>query len=228
MGRYHLFKINITKLNIANIVLLIICFIFTALLFPTQFQGMLLLLNNNKFCILFLPLMIIYFSLHELLHAIGYILNGANYQKITFGMELEKSVFYCLCKDEITKRNILLSLMYPLFFIGIITYVISIIFNYPILLLLSIINIGGAVGDIMYFLFIVKLKNNIMYSEMDDGTAFAIISNDDPSQYKHFGLDYIGVENKISRQDFKRIKISKLSAITLIISLLLIIFSFFI
>ena len=228
MKKYHIFKINITMLNIVNIVILIICFLFTALLFPNQAKSMLLLLGNHKFSLLCLPLMIIYFSLHELLHAVGYILNGANIKKITFGMELEKSVFYCLCKDEITKRNILWSLMYPLFFIGIVTYIIGIIFSYPILLLLSIINIGGAAGDIMYFLFIIKLNKNIMFSEMDDGTAFAIICKDDPSKYNHFGLDYVGVENEISRKDFKRIKISKLSAITLVISLLLIIISFFI
>lgn len=207
-------------LNIANIVLLLVLFGFTWLLFPGITSEMILLFDNEKNIILLLPLMLGYFALHEILHAIGYVVNGANPKKITFGMELEKSVLYCLCKDDVSKKNILFSLMYPLFFIGIVTYIVSVIFNMPYLLLLSIFNIGGAIGDILYFLFIVKLDKDIRYSEMDDGTSFAIISKKDPSKYQHFGLDYVGEVNEISRKDFKRIKISKFSWIFIIISII--------
>lgn len=220
MKKYHVFKINISILNIISIIILALCFIFTAIFFPNSMKSMALLFDNIKFCILFLPLLIFYFSLHEVLHAIGYIVNGANPKKITFGAELEKGVLYCLCKDEVDKKNILFSLMYPLFFIGFVTYILGIIFDLPILLLLSILNISGAAGDIMYFLFIIKLDKDIMYSEMDDGTSFAIISKKDPSKYRHYGLNYCGTVNEISRKDFKRVKISILSWIVLIISIL--------
>ena len=227
MNKYHLFKINITKLNIISILILVFTIIFTYLLFPSMLKDMILLFDDIRMCILLLPLMIFYFSLHELFHALGYIINGANPKKITFGMELEKSVFYCLCKDDVDRRNILFSLMYPLFFIGVVTYTIGIIFNYPLLTLLSILNISGASGDIMYFLFIIKLDKDILFSELDDGTSFAIISKKDPSKYNHYGLDYVGVVDSIPRKDFKRLKISKLSLVVLIISIIAIVFGLF-
>ncbi len=228
MKKYHIFKINIKALNIISIIILAGVFILTYILFPNSTKGIINLYSSNKFCLLVLPLIIIYFSIHELLHALGYIIHGANPKKITFGAELEKSVLYCLCKDEISKKNILFSLMYPLFFIGIVTYIISIIFNYPALLLLSIANISGAAGDIMYFIFFIKLDNDIKFSEMDDGTSFALISKKDPSKYRHIGLDYVGEASEIPRKDFKRIKISKFSAIIFIISIISLIGSIFI
>ena len=48
------------------------------------------------------------------------------------------------------------------------------------------------------------------------------------SKYKPLGLDYVGIESKISRKDFKRIYISKLSYVFLIFSLILIIMALFI
>lgn len=228
LKKYYIFKINLTLLNLFNIILLAICLTFTWLVFPDMFRNMFLIFNDTKNMLLLLPLIIFYFSLHELLHALGYIVHGADPKKITFGMELEKSVFYCLCKEEVTRKNILNSLMYPLFFIGVLTYIISIIFKLPMLLLLSIMNIGGAIGDIMYFIFIVRLDKDVMFSEMDDGTSFALISKNDLSKYKPLGLDYVGIESKISRKDFKRIYISKLSYVFLIFSLILIIMALFI
>ena len=220
MKKYHVFKINIKILNIVNLIILLILTLFTYILFPNNIKEIIALYDDIKIGFLLLPLIIIYFSLHELFHALGYIIHGANPKKITFGAELEKSVLYCLCKDEISKKNILFSLMYPLFFLGIVTYVISIIFNYPVLLLLSIANIGGAAGDIMYFLFFIQLDKDILFSEMDDGTSFALISKENPNKYKHIGLDYVGVVDEIPRNDFKMVKISRLSAIFFVICLL--------
>ena len=221
MKKYHVFKININVLNIVSILLVIFVLLFTYLLFPGNFNDMMSMFDNFKFTLLFLPLMIFYFILHEILHAIGYVVHGAAIHKITFGMELEKGVFYCLCKQDIKRKTILFSLMYPLFFIGIVTYIISIIFNFNILLLLSILNISGAAGDIMYFLFIIRLNKNVLFSELDDGTSFALKNIDDVNKYKHYGLIYEGVVDNISRSDFKRLYVSKLSFIVLIIILIL-------
>ena len=179
MKKYHLFKMNLGFLNIFSIVLLLIVLLITYLLFNDNFINMMNMFGDLKFSLLLVPMMIGYFILHELFHALGYVIHGADKSKITFGMELEKGVFYCLCKQDIKKKTILFSLMYPLFFIGIVTYVISIIFNLNILLLLSIVNICGAAGDIMYYVFIVGLNKDIMFSELDDGTSFVIQNIDD-------------------------------------------------
>lgn len=219
--KYHVFKINIGIMNIVSIVIFILCVAFTYLLFPNMIKEILVYWGTGVNYIIVLPIMLFYFILHEILHAVGYIIHGAKAKKLTFGVEMEKGVFYCLCKDEITRKNILLSLMYPLFFIGILTYIIGIIFDLPLLILLSICNIVGATGDILYFIFIIRLDKNTKFSEMDDGTSFALISDKDLSKYSHFGLDYVGVVDEIPRKDFKRIKVSKQSWIILIICLII-------
>ena len=225
MKKYHLFKININFLNVFSLVILVVVLLFTYIFFNDNFIGMFNLFNDKKIMLLLFPMMIFYFILHEFFHALGYIIHGADKSKITFGMELEKGVFYCLCKQDIKKKTILFSLMYPLFFIGFVTYVISIILNLDVLLLLSIVNISGAAGDIMYFFFIIKLNKEIVFSELDDGTSFVIKNIDDINKYKYYGLNYEGKVNSVSRSDFKRLYVSKLSSIVLVICFILLIFA---
>ena len=158
--KYYIFEMDANMLNIMSlllfIVLLTISFIIDKNLLIDSFN------ITNYF--LTLLLMLGYLCTHELLHSLAYVIYGANYKNITYGVALEKGVLYCLCKQNITKKNILHSLMYPLFFIGIITYIIALIYKIPTLFLLSIMNIGGSIGDIIMFMFIYKLKD-IEFSE---------------------------------------------------------------
>ena len=73
----------------------------------------------------------------------------------------------------------------------------------------------------MYFLYFIKLDKNIMFSELDDGTSFAILSEKDVTQVKHFGLDFVEKIDEIPRNDFKRVKISKMSWFVVILCLVL-------
>lgn len=221
---YYIFKIKLKVLNILANVSFIVLFGIIYLFFPNIIFKFFEYFNNSKFCILFLPITMLYMGLHEVLHAIGYLIYGANFKKITFGMELEKGVFYCLCKQDISRKNILNSVLFPLFYIGIITLIIGIIFKLPLLVVLSLLNISGATADIMYFMFIIKLDKNIKFSELDDGTSFAILSDKDVSKVKHIGLEYMGKKDKIERNDFQKIKVSKLSYIVLILCLLLVVY----
>lgn len=216
---YYVFKINLAKLNILAIIIAIAAGIVSYYINPQLSLKCIELFDfrKSKTMILIWICIFGYMILHELLHALGYIMYGAKSEKITFGMELEKGVFYCLCKQDVTRKNILNASMFPLFYIGIVTYVISIIFELPLLLLLSIMNISGAAGDIMYFLYFIKLDKNIMFSELDDGTSFAILADYDVSKIKHFGLDFVEKMDEIPRKDFERIKISKLSWICIVI-----------
>ena len=75
----------------------------------------------------------------------------------------------------------------------------------------------------MYFIFLIKLPKDIKFSELDDGTAFAILADTDVSKIKHIGLDFIEKKESIERKDFKRVKISKLSYIVLIVCIILVI-----
>ena len=53
-----------------------------------------------------IPLLILMFIVHELLHAVGFRFFGkAKSKNITYGVNLEKGVFYCTCKEEISKKG---------------------------------------------------------------------------------------------------------------------------
>ena len=171
-------------------------------------------LNINNWFILLLYYLI-YTIIHEIIHAISYIINGAKSNKITFGIMLEKGILYCLCKQNINRRNILISLMSPLILIGIITYIISIIYKSPLLMLLSILNISGCVGDIVTFLFLRKIKK-FEFTEIDDPTMFAVYSNKDVSKISHFGLKFAGKQDTLKRGEFKKIEVSAVSIMLIV------------
>lgn len=214
--RYYLFKLNLTILNILSIIIFVFMLIISSIFFNFDFLN----LSSNWFGLLFWYLL--YTFLHEILHAISYILNGAKFNKVTFGILLEKGILYCLCKQNISKKNILISSICPLFFIGFVTYIISIIYNLPLLMFMSILNIAGSAGDIVTFMYLRKIKS-FEFTEMDDPTMFALYSSKDVSKIKHFGLKFIGRQDNVKRQDFKKVDIS---IISILLMLFLLIMSF--
>ena len=165
-------------------------------------------------CVLMIP----YFCFHEVLHSIGYVLHGAKFNRITYGAHIEKGVLCCLCKQNISKRCILTSLLYPFIFIGVITYIIAMIFDIKILLFLSIMNISGCAGDLMMFISFLNLKN-IEYSEFDDPISFGLYSDIDYSKKKMLGINYIKGVDELERKDMKKVSISKTSIIFFILLL---------
>ena len=68
--------------------------------------------------------------MHEIIHGIAFMLfKDVQNKKVTFGAKLESGIFYCMCKQNITKKVILTSLLFPLTIIGIITLIIGMILN---------------------------------------------------------------------------------------------------
>lgn len=215
--KYYIFKMNMTILNLFSILLILVC----CLIFYLIYQKASLQIFDS----IYIPLIILYVPylvLHELLHSLGYVLFGADFKNITYGMHLEKGVLCCLCKQNINKRNILYSLMFPFFFIGIITFIIGLIINSPLLITLSLANISGCSGDIIMFYHLIKLKD-FSFSEYDDPTSFGLFTNRDLSNKKMFGLNYVEIKNKLNRSINKKIVISKKSVIFLTLFYILII-----
>ena len=140
---------------------------------------------------------------------------GANFKNIVYGILLEKGIMYCLCKQNISKKNILCSLLFPLVWLGILPFIIAIIFKISFLLILAILNISGCIGDIIMFKFIARLDNDIEFSEYDEPTGFGLYSSKDLSSSKSWGLKYMGEQNILQRQDLKKFNISKFSIIIL-------------
>ena len=164
------------KMGVLNVVSLLLFFLMIVLTF-FLYQKRILTNWDYPVGLLFI-LMIPYLVLHEVLHSIAYVLLGADYKNITYGAHLEKGVLCCLCKQNITKTNILISLLTPFFFLGVVTYSLGVVLDSPILIALSIVNISGCAGDIIMFLDFLFLKK-FQYSEFDNPTAFALQGSED-------------------------------------------------
>ena len=214
--KYYLFELDGLWLQGLSIVILVLMLILTGFLYDGMFM------NSNDLILVF-AVIIPYLLLHELLHSLAYVLNGADYKNITYGVHLEKGIMCCLCKQNISKRNILISLLFPFIFIGVITYIVGILTDNLVLIWLSIFNISGCSGDLMMFWGLAKI-NNFEYSEYDNPMAFGIYTDEDLSKRNLLALRYIGSADKLDRHDMKKIKISKISIIFILIFLLLVMF----
>ena len=219
---YYTYKLNMTTLNILAIVLFIII------------GPIIYIIERNDLYIIKLPisiffiLMFIWLIIHELLHGIGFILfKSVKLENITFGMFLEKGIFYCMCKQNIGKKIILTSLLFPITIIGFITLIIGMIINSYELVFLSILNIVSSIGDIVMTIYFLKCPKDIIYLDLDDCTSFTVLSDKDLDNIKIPGiiLDKKGIydKKKMIAKDKRKLVISKLSIVLIIIIMLLII-----
>lgn len=218
--KYHIFELNVGKLNIVCVILFILMIIISSVLYKGDLAQDFYEVNLMLLLVADVATMLI----HELLHSLSYVLYGGDFKKIVYGAYLEKGVLYCLCKQNISRKNILNSLMVPLFYLGIIPYIIAIIFELPFLLFLAILNIVGAAGDIMMFIYIMQLDKSIEFSEFDNPIRFAIYT-DKEINVKFFGLDYIETSKTLPRKELKKLTISKGSYITLAVLVVLTVLS---
>ncbi len=224
MKKYYKFDLDLIIANIFAIFLLVIGMIFY---FMTVKEGII----NEKYFGIEILLLLLYFALHELCHGLGYSLFVKNKKNIKYGAALEKSVFYAMCQEEISKKAIIISLLFPLIFLTLITGIIAIIFKIPYLLLLSVINFSGAAGDIIMLFFIPKLPKDIYYIDYDNSIGCTFVSKEDLSNYRGFGIKYVGSgEHKKSLVDktIPRIQITKPSYIIIIVLIVLALITFII
>lgn len=211
--KYYKYKI---KLGVGNIFASIILILLLILLYFT-FDNYYFNFTYNKVLI-----MIGYFILHELLHYIGYLINkNVKNKDLCLGMCLEKGVMYCRCTNEISRTAVMISLLTPFTVIGIISLIISYIFDMPFLAFLSVSNIAGSYFDILMFIQMLKMPKDIKFAEYDECDAYYIISNKDLTNIKTKGISLVETDKynkiKLKSKDNKRIEISIFSIIILII-----------
>lgn len=215
MKKYNLFEMKMKDINILCIIIVVILLIVTPIILPSYSTSD---INFIQLLIFAIP----YFILHEIIHSIAYVLCGANFKNVTYGAHLEKGILCCSCKQNITKFNILVSLLAPFIIIGIITYIIGIVISNNLLIFLSIMNIGGSSGDLIMFHSLSRLKN-FEFSEYDNPLAFGLYTDEDLNNKKLRGLKYIGRLDTLEKNVTKKITISKTSIIFFIIILVLLI-----
>ena len=200
-------------LQIVSTILLVVMVLITYLLYR-DINGL-----DEAFALAFI-LMIPYMILHEIIHSISYIINGADFMNITYGARLEKGILCCLCKQNISKKNILISLLSPFFIIGIITYIVGILIGNWLLIILSIFNISGCSGDLVMFIALFKIKN-FEFSEYDNPMAFGLYTNQDLSSKKMFGLKCLGAVDILEKKELKKVSVSKSSIWTALIYIIM-------
>lgn len=219
---YYTYTFDMKWLNILAIILFLIISIPIYLL--EKNQNLIIHLDVIE---LFLA-MFFYLILHELFHGIGFLLiKDVKLKNITLGISLEKGVFYCMCKKNISKKDILISLSLPVVFLGILTLIIGIIINSYELIFLSILNITSSIGDIMMIIYFFKCPNDIIYLDLDDCTSFTVISKHDVSRKKVLGINLKekGIYTKeMQSHDQRKIIISKPSYFLISLILFLIVF----
>lgn len=215
--KYYRYSMNMKVLNIFSLVLFIPFYILICVLGYSSYI-------DFKCLIIYFLWMI----LHEFLHGIGFSFSNVSHRSIVYGANLEKGFFYCMCKDNISKIGIMISLMFPFFFIGVLTLVFGFIFNVPILIILSLFNIAGCAGDLAMFFSFIRLPN-FSYIDLDDCTGFVLISDNDLSAYRLFGMSLVesgSYSDLGSANDFRKFTISKLSWIIFGVMLLFLFISF--
>lgn len=213
----YTYKMKLVPANILGVI------IFVILIVLTYFLNINIMVDGNFFIILLV--MILYLMLHEVMHGLGYFLGGTKLRNIAYGIKLEQGILYCQSFQEITKKNILLSLQMPFMTIGVITYIIGVIYSLNFLVLLSIINLVGASMDLVMFFYILKLPKNITYSESGEPDEFILISDEDLTKYKSTYFEITNTK-KYKKEDyvFKNIKKIKVSNTSFIVIGLIIIF----
>ena len=213
----YVYKMSLVPANILCILIFIVCLIIPIIFKINVFQ-------YNNYFIVFL-FIILYLMLHELLHGFGYLIGGTKSKNITFGIELEKGIFYAMAYQKLTKKNILISLLMPFIVIGVITFVIGIIFNIPLLVFLSAVNISGASMDLAMFFYFIRLPKDFTYSESGNPDEFVVISKEDLTKTKSIFLKIVEVkdykEKDFEFKNLKKVKITKLSIILIVLFLLL-------
>lgn len=230
--RYYLFEYNFLNIQV-------FCFILTALfilltigiykLFNFNFMAdMDKIIDNlmgSKF-LLFIIIMILWLILHEIIHGISYVFYGANYKNIKYGVVLEKGILYCKCGEYIDKKNILMSVINPFIYIGIVTLLLGFTFESIMLIVLSLLNISGACADIMMFMFFVKRDKNMKFREIKDSSTFILKTTEDLTDKKFFAVK---LKEELKKDDIeendKLITITKFSKVLLVILFILLILS---
>ncbi len=228
----YIVEYNMVYIMILSIVLLIIPVLMTWAYYRFTSASFNFDLDNLSgvvsYTLLFV-LMILWMVLHEIIHGIAYQVNGAKKENITFGVALEKGIFYCKCGEFINKKNIIISLLSPFILIGVITLIIGYLINSFTLIFLSIVNISGAAGDLAMFGFFIKQDKDLRFKELGDSTTFCLKTKDDLSNKKFITVKIKKVvtdEKEIEEEKEKKVNITKASWIVMIVLILLILLDF--
>ena len=119
------------------------------------------------------------YFIHELVHATAFMIVGVRYKNVKFGYDIKKMIIFCSASQPITKGRYKFVLIAPFVILGLIPYILSIIFlNYPYLFFSSLM-IGASAGDLTMLSKLLKLKGDFMVLDHPTEPAFYIVEEVD-------------------------------------------------
>ncbi len=142
--------IGIDKANKLAIMMILPLLALGMVLFVLLGKGAPIGFRSLKDSLLFFAGVIILTVAHELVHGITWSIFAPNhFNDIEFGFMKETLTPYCTCRAPMNKKEYILGTIMPLIIIGIIPTAAGILMHSFMLMLLGIIMISGASGDIM-------------------------------------------------------------------------------
>ncbi len=197
MQKYYKYELRVGLLSAITLVLCLPIFFFFYNDFIFTYWGLLI--------------MCLYFVIHELIHGLTFSFFAKNSRNVKYGIVLEKGVLYAMCQELLNKKAAILSLLMPTIILSFIPFIISIFFYNSTLLILGLVNLIGAIGDIVVFLFLIRLPD-VQYIDYDNTIGVFLVSKEDLTKYKCFGLKFIESgkhSNDLINKEIKRLYISK-------------------
>ncbi|OFX51833.1 MAG: hypothetical protein A2046_00720 [Bacteroidetes bacterium GWA2_30_7] len=157
--------ISLNKANIFGIIIFGISSVFLSSLFILIWDFDLFLSGAKEFIfnlLITIPVFILSIIFHEVLHVlIIYFFGNVSLKNIKAGFKINYGVPYIHCNKPIKSWVYKISLLTPLIALGIIPLIYSFTIGNSWFLIYSIIFITGSSGDLLIFLKIRKIKNNI-------------------------------------------------------------------
>lgn len=204
--RFYLFEYNFVNiysfcliLTLFFVLLTVGIYNFCGFNFIKEIDGIKEWFTGSKFVLLFVA-MSFWMVLHEIIHGISYIVNGANVKNIKYGVALEKGILYCKCGQYIGKKNICWSVINPFIYIGVVTLICGFVFESFLLIVLSLINISGACADIVMFFFFIKKDKDMEFKEIKDSSTFILKTSEDLTKRKFFAVK---LKEVLEKDEFK-------------------------
>ena len=225
--KIYIFNYSMLFVNLLSLIIAVVMCFFTYYLvnFTGMFDNVMSVFINESYfhMVIFIIIMFLWFVLHELIHGLFYRFGGVKKENVTYGIALEKGIFFCKCSKFIGKKSIFMSLLAPFIILGVITYIFGFIFHQGWLIVLSVMNIIGCAGDLAMFFFFFNRKDDVEFMELGDSTKFYLKTSEELNDKKFLSvkLEDVVLDKNIEEEKTKKININKNSWYILIIFIII-------
>ena len=202
--RYYIYEIDIASVSMLAL----------GIMFILEYFVMKLDWMATADYVLLLICMIPYSILHEIFHAVGYMLMGVKAENICFGILIEKGYLYCQSIQEVDKKTALVSLIMPFLFLGVVTGCIGLYVHNALLSLLSLYNIVGSISDLLLFFQFLRIED-FRFAEFD-ASRFYLFTHQAMTTKNLKSVNLLDIRDSVERKPQRRFVISRMSLFLLL------------